>query len=70
MPTHFCDFLTSRHSPGLIVVTRSMPIGRAAERLHLIWAASDSWGIRRRAVLAATRVAIRAQAGRGVGGQR
>jgi hypothetical protein len=42
MPTHFSAFLASRHTPGVIIVPKSMPIGLAAEWLHLIWAASEA----------------------------
>ncbi|MCC6745081.1 MAG: DUF5615 family PIN-like protein [Acidobacteria bacterium] len=42
MPTHFGDLLASRHSPGVIIVPKSMQIGLAAEWLHLIWASSEA----------------------------
>lgn len=42
MPRHFADFLVTRHSPGVIVVPKRMPIGQAAEWLHLIWEASEA----------------------------
>ena len=42
MPTHFADLLSSRHTPGVIIVPKSMPIGLAADWLHLIWAAGEA----------------------------
>lgn len=42
MPDHFGRFITSHTSPGIIIVSRSLPIGRAAEWLHLLWAASEA----------------------------
>lgn len=41
MPDHFREFISSRDSPGIIIVSQSLPIGRAAELLHLLWAASE-----------------------------
>lgn len=42
MPGHFERFIATRTSPGLIIVSQSLAVGRAAEWLHLIWAASES----------------------------
>lgn len=42
LPGHFRAFIASHESPGLIIVSRRLPIGRAAELLHLLWAASDA----------------------------
>ncbi|MDQ3920609.1 MAG: DUF5615 family PIN-like protein [Acidobacteriota bacterium] len=42
LPGHFRDFVTSQHSPGLIIVSQKLPVGRAAELLHLLWAASEA----------------------------
>lgn len=42
LPGHFQRFTKSQRSPGLIVVSQRLPIGRAAELLHLLWAASDA----------------------------
>ncbi|MBK9314925.1 MAG: DUF5615 family PIN-like protein [Acidobacteria bacterium] len=42
MPDHFERFIAGNTSPGMIVVSQSLPIGRAAEWLHLIWAASEA----------------------------
>jgi uncharacterized protein DUF5615 len=42
MPDYFERFIIGNTSPGLIIVSRKLSIGRAAEWLHLIWAASDA----------------------------
>ncbi len=42
MPAHFEKFVQTRTSPGVIIVSRRLPIGRAAEWLHLLWAASEA----------------------------
>lgn len=42
MPAHFRAFLLVQESPGLIIVSRRLPIGRAAELLHLLWEASEA----------------------------
>jgi len=42
MPNHFREFISSHASPGVIIVSQKMPIGRAAEILHLLWAASEA----------------------------
>ena len=42
LPGHFREFTAARHSPGLIVVSQKLPVGRAAELLHLLWAASEA----------------------------
>ncbi len=42
MPDHFELFVVSHTSPGLIILSQALPIGRAAEWLHLIWAASEA----------------------------
>jgi predicted nuclease of predicted toxin-antitoxin system len=42
LPRHFAEFVASQNSPGLIVVSRKLPVGRAAELLHLLWAASEA----------------------------
>ena len=41
MPRHFRDFLTSRSTPGVIIIPQSTSIGVAIEELLLIWEASD-----------------------------
>lgn len=42
MPDEFERFIANNISPGLIIISQSLSIGRAAEWLHLIWAASES----------------------------
>jgi predicted nuclease of predicted toxin-antitoxin system len=42
MPDHFGEFIASQTSPGVIIVSQKMAIGRAAELLHLLWAASEA----------------------------
>jgi predicted nuclease of predicted toxin-antitoxin system len=41
MPAHFAQFTESQSSPGLILVSQEIDIGRAIEDLLLIWAASS-----------------------------
>jgi hypothetical protein len=42
MPEHFARFIVLYTSPGLIIVSRKLSIGKAAEWLHLLWAASEA----------------------------
>jgi hypothetical protein len=42
LPEHFRRFISSKTSPGLIIIPQKLPIGRAAELLHLLWAASEA----------------------------
>lgn len=42
MPDEFERFIADHTSPELIIISQSLPVGRAAEWLHLIWAASDA----------------------------
>jgi uncharacterized protein DUF5615 len=42
MPDHFEQFIAGQTSPGLIIISQSLPVGKAAEWLHLIWTASES----------------------------
>ena len=42
LPGHFAEFVATQTSPGLIVVSRKLAVGRAAELLHLLWAASEA----------------------------
>lgn len=41
MPDAFAQFIHSRESPGLIIITRGFKLADIAEELVLIWAASD-----------------------------
>jgi predicted nuclease of predicted toxin-antitoxin system len=42
LPAHFERFINRQQSPGLIIISQRLPIGLAAEMLHLLWAASDA----------------------------
>ena len=42
LPRHFKQFIGSGTSPGLIIVSQKLPVGRAAELLHLLWEASEA----------------------------
>ena len=42
MPGHFARFIANHTSPGLLIVSRKLPVGRAAEWLHLLWEASEA----------------------------
>ena len=42
MPKHFASFIAQHTSPGLIIVSQKLPIGRAAEWLHLLWETSEA----------------------------
>ena len=42
LPRSFSEFISTNTSPGLIIVAQRLPVGRAAELLHLLWAASEA----------------------------
>lgn len=42
MPEHFARFIMTESSPGLIIISRKVPIGAVADWLHLLWAASEA----------------------------
>lgn len=42
LPGFFRGFISTNTSPGLIIVSQTLPVGRAAELLHLLWAASEA----------------------------
>jgi hypothetical protein len=42
MSRHFAEFIATRHSPGLVIVSQHLAIGRAAEWLHLMWATTEA----------------------------
>ena len=42
LPDHFREFTLKQASPGIIIVSQKLPVGRAAELLHLLWAASEA----------------------------
>ena len=45
MPRHFADFITTRTSPGLLIIPQHLPVAAAADDLLLIWALTepDEW---------------------------
>jgi hypothetical protein len=45
MPGHFKRFIEIQSSPGLVIVSQGLDIGRTIEELLLVWAASeaDEW---------------------------
>jgi hypothetical protein len=42
LPAHFAQFIATQGSPGVIIVSRKLTIGKAAEWLQLVWAASEA----------------------------
>ncbi len=42
LPGVFREFISTSSSPGLIIVSQRLPVGSAAELLHLLWAASEA----------------------------
>ena len=42
LPGHLKKFIESETSPGVIIVSQRLPLGVAAELIHLLWAASDA----------------------------
>jgi hypothetical protein len=42
LPYHFRQFIASRTSPGVLIVSPRLSIGRSAEFLYFLWAASDA----------------------------
>lgn len=42
MPSHFTDFVSQAHSPGLILLREAISIAVAIEELALIWGASEA----------------------------
>ncbi len=42
MPGHFVEFIKTQDSPGVFIVSRKLPIRKAAEWLVLFWEASDA----------------------------
>lgn len=41
MPKHFGQFILATNSPGLLIVSKKMPIAQVAEELFLIWLISE-----------------------------
>ena len=42
MPRHFAEFINSRESTGLLIVSQALSHSVVVEELHLIWAASEA----------------------------
>jgi hypothetical protein len=42
MPGHFRRLIEKQASPGLVIVSQEIDIGRAIEELLLVWAASEA----------------------------
>jgi hypothetical protein len=42
MPGHFINFIEHQDSPGVFIVSRRVPVGKAAEWLVLYWEASEA----------------------------
>jgi hypothetical protein len=42
MPGHFRRSIEKQASPGLVIVSQELDIGRAIEELLLVWAASEA----------------------------
>ena len=42
LPGHFRQYTSSHTCPGLIIVSQKLAVGRAAELLQLLWAASEA----------------------------
>jgi hypothetical protein len=42
LPGFFRELISTNTSPGLIVISQRLSVGRAAELLHLLWAASQA----------------------------
>jgi hypothetical protein len=42
MPGHFCRLIETQPSPGLVIISQDLDIGRAIEELLMVWAASEA----------------------------
>jgi hypothetical protein len=42
MPGHFSRLIEKHPSPGLVIISQDLDIGRAIEELLLVWAASEA----------------------------
>ena len=42
LPGFFREFISTNTSPGLIILSQRSPVGKAAELIHLLWAASEA----------------------------
>jgi hypothetical protein len=50
MPGHFCRFVATRKSPGLVLIPQLWPIGSAIEQLQIVWACAEAEEFRNRIV--------------------
>jgi hypothetical protein len=41
-PVHFADFIITRHSSGVFIISPDLPLGLAAEELITAWEASEA----------------------------
>ena len=42
LPGFFREFITTNASPGLIILSQRLPVGKEAELLHLLWEVSEA----------------------------
>jgi len=42
MPVHFADFIATRHSPGVFIISQDLPLSVAAAELITLWEAIDT----------------------------
>ncbi len=42
MPNHFAAFIATRSSPGVLIVSKKLPIRRVVEDLLLVWVATEA----------------------------
>lgn len=42
MPTHFANFVSSQHSPDVVILAQKLSISHAIEELLLMWEASET----------------------------
>lgn len=42
MPVHFQTFRATHESPGVFLVSQTLPVARAIDDLLLVWEASDA----------------------------
>ena len=42
MPKHFGEFIASRSYPGVLIVSKKLPISSVVDHLLLIWAAAEA----------------------------
>ena len=42
MPDYFERFIANNTSPGLIIISQTLSVAKAASWLHFIWSASDA----------------------------